>query len=234
MDSVLIVSPALNEQENIVQLLPSLDRLAREFEGDACFDWILVVGKDDYQEPPRLVSPNLKVTYVKRTGSESFGSAIRTGLDLLNLETDVVVFMDADGSHDPSEISGMLTEYRRGADVVIASRYVAGGITDNSPILVTMSRLLNSIFRIALRVQIKDLSTNFKLYRSELLLNLEIEGENFEVVEEVFLKAVAGKGLTVTEIPSHFRRRYLGRSKRQYSSYLVTFVQTLLRSRKRR
>lgn len=234
MDSVLIISPALNEQENILQLLPSLEQLARSAQGEAYFDWILVIGAGDHQQPPRLVTPNLRVSYVRRFGSESFGSAIRTGLDQINPTTGVVIFMDADGSHDPSEIFQMLLEYRRGADVVIASRYVAGGSTDNSPILVSMSRLLNSVFRIALKLQVRDLSTNFKLFRSELLRDLKIEGENFEVVEELFIKAVANKELTVTEIPSHFRQRSNGKSKRQYSSYLVTFAKTLIRSRQGR
>ncbi len=123
--------------------------------------------------------------------------------------------MDADGSHSP-EFIRELWEKRHNADVVIASRYVAGGHTDNPGLLVGMSRILNRIFRFIVGFPVLDVSNSFRLYRGDLLRSLRLTYRHFDILEEILAKLLwqGRTPATVLEIPYHFERRLAGKSKR--------------------
>src|SRR5204862_8251011 len=97
------------------------------------------------------------------------GDAFRTAI--LKIASTHAIFMDADGSHDPEFIKMMcktIAAYSE-IDLLIASRYVAGGNTDNPKILVIMSKLLNLVYSKALGINCRDVSNSFRFYRTALL-----------------------------------------------------------------
>lgn len=95
--------------------------------------------------------------------------------------------MDADGSHAP-EFVPTLFGARGGQDVVIASRYVEGGETDNRAYLILLSRFVNLAYSIVLGLNVKDVSNSFKLYDGDQARSIQLTSDNFDIIEELLYK----------------------------------------------
>ncbi len=117
-----------------------------------------------------------------------YAGALLTGFR--NARGDYLLTLDADLSHEPAFVTKMW-QARNLADIVIASRYVRGGVAYTSFGRRALSRLLNVVLRRMLSVPVRDLSSGYRLYRREVLEQLKIGGRNFEVLEEILVKAYA-------------------------------------------
>ena len=84
-----------------------------------------------------------------------FGGAFRTGIKAARY--DKFLIMDSDGSHNPIYIPDIYKKFVKGADVVIGSRYVKGGKTNDSKVSIIMSHILNFVFRIITGIKAKDI-----------------------------------------------------------------------------
>ena len=135
--------------------------------------------------------------------------------------------MDADGSHDPGFIP-KLWACRDDYDLVIASRYIRGGRTDNPLILIFMSLMVNVIFRLVLTLRVYDVSNSFRLYNGAQLRALKLECDNFDIVEEILVKLQPpGRPLRVKELPFTFQKRMAGKTKRDLVSFALGYLETL-------
>jgi len=169
------------------------------------------------------------VSYIQRTGGNNYGDAIRTGIDRARGE--YTIFMDADGSHSPEFIS-KLYNYKNEYDVVIASRYIDGGSTDNNWLLILMSYITNMTYSVVLNLRYKDISNSFKLYRTSHLKELTLKCKNFDIVEEILYKIKKDhKELKVLEIPYSFKQRLFGHTKRNLLLFILTYIVTIVRLR---
>ncbi len=232
MDIIEINIPAFDENENLKFLIPQILEEVAHCE-DFIFRLKVIVRSDEPQSTFDLLD-NLNVEGIRRKPDNSFGSAISTGISTIERKSKYVIFMDADGSHQPATIIKLANQAKQsGADIVIASRYVVGGETDNSMILRLMSKTLNKIFGVILGIQCKDISTNFKIYKSSLLRDIELSCKNFDVVEELLLKVkvTAGPNYSFLEIPDHFQQRKFGESKRQLTIFIFSYIITLVKLR---
>jgi apolipoprotein N-acyltransferase len=139
---------------------------------------------------------------------EGFAVALDEGYDL-------IVEMDSDLSHDPSELSSLLTAARH-HHLVVGSRYVDGGsVTNWSRARLALSRGGNRYARFMLDLSIRDATSGYRVYRRDLLERLVAErlaseGYGFQI-ELVMLAAHAG--YAVGEVPITFREREHGHSK---------------------
>lgn len=223
-----IVMPAYNELPNLRELLPRVHQVVEELP-DLVAEIRIVI--PSFAPDPELDElRSLGALPIRREPGDSFGDAIRTGISSADLESDYVIIMDADGSHDPSTIPRLL-EHADDADVVVASRYTRGGTTDNSFMLRAMSRSLNLAYRLILGIECKDVSTNFKLYHRADLVNLTLTSKDFDIVEELLfrVKQVHGKSLRIIEIPDRFFERKHGTTKRQLGPFVVSYLRTLVK-----
>jgi dolichol-phosphate mannosyltransferase len=229
--SLSVVIPAYEENENLQILIPLI--LAELKKLPLTKFQILVVMRLNEERDSLRAIELLGARAIKRVGDDSFGSAIKTGIHVCGRSSSHLLFMDADGSHSPHSISKLWkasVEYS--ADVVIASRYVEGGTTANSWMEIQMSRVLNAIYSIVLGIGAKDISTNFKIYKTELLENLDLRCTNYDIVEELLLKIKRKKrNLVIVEIPDHFEQRLFGESKRKLSVFIASYIITLFRLR---
>jgi dolichol-phosphate mannosyltransferase len=158
-----------------------------------------------------------RVDVLRRPARAGLGPAYREGLArALDDGYDVVVSMDADGSHDPATLPAMLRALDEGADVVMGSRYIAGG---SVPGWAMHRRLLskggNRYAGTVLRLQVHDATGGFRAYRAEVLRKLDLStlhanGYGFQI--ELCYR-VARLGVTVVEVPIAFTDRQLGTSK---------------------
>lgn len=221
-----IVMPCYLEEENLRLLLP---RLINELTliGDPVE--VLIVDTMQAMDNTREVCIANNAVYINREIGNNYGDAIRTGISRARGE--YTIFMDADGSHSPEFIHN-LYKYRNDYDVVIASRYIRGGSTDNSHILILLSYVTNITYSVILNLQYKDISNSFKLYKTSQLKKLTLRCKNFDVVEEILYKIKKKHPeIKVLEIPYSFKQRMFGHTKRNLVLFIVTYIATIIRLR---
>ncbi len=219
-----IILPAYREAENLRVLLPKIEATLRTLGVPA---EILVVDTMEPLDDAAAVCAEFGVRYLNRQGGNLYGHAIRTGIAASRGER--VVLMDADGSHEPAFIA-QLWERRTDADLVIASRYMKGGKTENPAILILMSLMVNVVFRVALGLRCADVSNSFRLYTGKHLRGLTLRCHNFDIVEEILVKLTYGhRPYRILEIPCTFHQRMKGETKRNLVTFAFGYLFTLAR-----
>jgi dolichol-phosphate mannosyltransferase len=219
-----IVIPAYLEEENLRLLLPRLKTVVGNL---GVATEILVVDTDPALDRTAEVCAEIGVTHLKREHGADYGCAVKTGIRASRGRW--VLFMDADGSHAP-EFIARLWEQAEGHDIVIASRYVEGGVTENPRILQWMSLLLNKTYIAVLGLDCKDASNSFKLYRGAPLRSLSLTCRNFDIVEEILVRyGIVVPGARIKEIPFAFKKRMFGETKRNLFAFIGSFAVTLAR-----
>jgi dolichol-phosphate mannosyltransferase len=160
-----------------------------------------------------------RLSVVHRQGKEGLGRAYIDGMSrAMQAGADFIVQMDSDLSHRPEYLPGMLgTLLSADADVVIGSRYVAGGsVGAEWPWhRKALSGFANSYVRFLLRLGIRDVTAGYKIWRSSAfqaigLANVHSNGYSFQV--EMNYRARL-RGLKIVELPIHFTDRTEGESK---------------------
>ena len=199
-----VVIPAYLEEENLRILLPRIVETVR-FLTDS-FEVLVVDTMTPLDNTRGACEAFEKVRHVPRKGGNMFGDAVRTGIK--ESTGKFVIFMDADGSHSPSFIKELYNA-RDNQDVVIASRYVKGGYTENN----------------------NDVSNSYKLYRGDQIRSLSLKCSNFDIVEEILYKLNRKYSIRIKELPFTFRKRMFGDTKRNLPMFIVTYIFTLARLR---
>ncbi|AKO64538.1 hypothetical protein VI34_06490 [Methylophilales bacterium MBRSG12] len=232
--SVLV--PAYKEYENIKLLLPKLILTLKKYSRN--FEIIIVENLVTDPRYQSLIKKNNKKFFLKKNNikiinrkpSDSYGDAIRSGIEHLNSEHTVI--MDADGSHDPIYINQFIQKYTTGNyDLIIASRYVKGGYSNNSLILKALSIILNKFFSLTLKLNCKDISNSFRFYKTNQLKSIKLIGENFDIVEEILIKLTIKYQVKILEIPFSFNKRLHGKSKRKLLSFMFSYLKLLIHAK---
>jgi dolichol-phosphate mannosyltransferase len=219
-----IVLPAYQEADNLRQLLPVLHEVASSLTSSY---EIIVVDTEQPLDDTRAICQESGALYVPRRGGSLYGHAIRTALEAATGRH--VAFMDADGSHNPRFLPQLWAE-RDQADLVIASRYVRGGKTENPAILIFMSLMVNVVFRIVLGLKCYDVSNSFRLYQGDALRRLTLECDNFDIIEEILIKLSASRpDFRIKEVPFTFEKRKAGTTKRRLVAFALGYLATLAR-----
>ena len=221
-----LVLPAYREEENLRIILPRLQETIRPLSGT--FE-IIVVDTVEPLDFTAVVCENYGARYVRRRPSNKFGDAVRTGIQ--EARGQWIMFMDADGSHAPEFIPCLIRETEQN-DVVIASRYIEGGNTENAPVLMLMSRVLNFSYAVILNLKCKDVSNNFKIYRASLLKPLALKCLNFDIIEEMLYKINRrNPAVRIKEVPFSFKKRMIGKTKRNLFLFTLSYLITIIRLR---
>ena len=211
---VLVVVPTYNEAENLPRIVPLILG-----QGDAFH--VLVVDDNSPDGTGRLAddmaAANDRVEVLHRTGKLGLGSAYVAGFRRgLEGDFDILIEMDADLSHPPDMLPGLVAALED-AGVAVGSRYVGGRIAVvNWP----MSRLLISLFgswyaRVITRVPVNDATGGFNAFRREVIESVgleKIESNGYSFQIELKLRAWRA-GYTLREVPIVFTERDSGESK---------------------
>lgn len=224
MVELSVVIPSLNESKNLDFVLPRLNSVLTEtgLEYE-----ILIIDTVETDLPTQEVCQKNAATYLNRSPNNSYGSANRTGIKAARGHH--ILIMDADGSHEPEFIHKLLTE-QDNYDIVIASRYAKGGASRATTKAIVMSRMLNATYGIIFNLHYADLSNSFKLYKASVLKPLEVQCENFDIIEEILIKARRkNPRLKILEVPYIFQERVTGKSKRETAKFIYTYLRTLCR-----
>jgi dolichol-phosphate mannosyltransferase len=153
-----------------------------------------------------LKTPKIKGVIVLKQESDGLGNAILEGLK--KSKGNLIVTMDGDGSHDPEDLKKMLEKIPE-YDIVIGSKLVPGGKTEDSLSRVIVTRLTNLITRLILGIKVKDPMTGFMLVKRNIIEKIKLRPRGYKIVVEVIYKSKA----KVTEVPITFHKRKAGETK---------------------
>lgn len=146
---------------------------------------------------------------------EGLSYAVRKGIEKARGE--IIVVMDADGSHSPKYIRPMVELVQNGYDLVLGSRYVKGGKSYLGFFRRLISRVYCKIASLMLHLDIKDPMSGFIVVKRELMEKLELADLSFKFGLELICKAKK-----VYEYPIFFEKRKKGRSKANFKQGLET------------
>jgi dolichol-phosphate mannosyltransferase len=218
---ICVCLPTYNEREN---LEPMVDRLG-EVRGS---DGLVLVIDDSSPDgtgeiADRLAAERDWVHVLHRPKKEGLGPAYLDGFRrALELGADLILEMDCDFSHDPADLPRLVAA-ASDADLVIGSRYVPGGGTQNWGLLRRLISRGGSLYaQLLLGVPVRDLTGGFKCYRRAVLERIDLgainsKGYAFQI--ETTYRALRA-GFRVVEVPIVFVDRQVGGSKMSRSIVL--------------
>lgn len=225
-----IVIPTYNEKETIQSLIeklfseikPIVDELHVVIIDDSSPDGTANIVTD-------LSDKFQKISLIQRPTKLGLGAAYKDGFNhvLEKIDSDLIVQMDADHSHNPSEIVTMLQEIE-GYDFVVASRHMPNSSIVGWGVGRQMTHSFAGIIaRISARIDIKDSTSGFRMFKRETLQSIEfdkIESDGFAFQIEM-LYQLKQKGFRGLEMPTIFVNRKSGKSK-MGGTEIMQFIKT--------
>lgn len=243
---IYVMLPAYNEEKALPLLLNSYAKLL----GDRQMPYQVIIvddGSTDHTaDIAQSYADQIPLELIKHGINKGLGAAMRTGLShVANISSpsDVVVTMDADNTHNPEILFQMLEKIEQGADVVIASRYEAGGqeigLTFHRKILsLGASFLLNACFKVE---GAKDYTCGYRMYRTSVISDaFKRYGGNFIVensfvcMAEILIK-IAYLPAKVVEVPLVLRYDLKeGTSKMKKIKTIARYIKFIIREKRNR
>ena len=173
----------------------------------------------------KSMKPSDKVLNQKGSG---YGAALIQGMK--GAGGDVIVMMDADGSHDPKDIGKIIKKMEEGAEYVMASRYMPGGRSDDDTWLRWFgNKLFTWMTNVVHDTNMTDSLYLFTAVKKESMEKLKLRARGFEFCTEIVVKAHKA-GLKFAEVPTIERARYAGKSKVNSFYHGVKILSMILRS----
>lgn len=205
---VRIILFSKNEDKNISLII---NHLLQKYEADK----IIAVLDGNIQPTASILAAN-NIRFIQGP-NKGKGAAIREAIQ--RIESDFLIFMDADGSHNPVEIEGLLKPLMNGrAEMVIASRFLGRSEELRGSIENTIRRLGNILGNYIINFLwnrkkkiISDCQNGFRAIRREVALSLDLKENSFSIEEEMVIRCLK-MGYRVIEVPSFELKRKYGKS----------------------
>lgn len=197
--NVSVIIPTLNEAASIGPVIRQVYKFLPGCE-------VIVVDSSD-DGTDRIAS--CEGAKVIKQGKSGYGAALRSGIE--HATGDFVVFLDGDGTYDPSDIPRLLEPLKNGsADLVLGCRFRSK--PKNMPIVRYVGNvILSAFFSLLFGEQVKDTQTGMKGARREALLKMNLNEAGMQFSTEVLTRALK-RGLKVSELNIKYNER-VGRSK---------------------
>jgi len=204
--TVSVVIPAYNEEENIGNILlrtnATLETIGVPYE--------IIVVDDGSVDETKLMAMQYKATVLSNGTNRGKGYALKTGIQSAN--GNILVTMDADGSHRPEEIPKLIVPLLNGADAVFGSRFTGKRGQDSTKKLhIFGNNLFNLLIALLSGKHVTDSQTGFRAYKKKIIKEIEITSTGYEVETELTVKSLKN-GYIIHEEPITFEKRKDGSS----------------------
>jgi dolichol-phosphate mannosyltransferase len=215
-----VIVPTYNERERLGELVAAVAAVFREhgIAGE------MVIVDDHSPDGTGAIADRLAmhhpVQVVHRSGKLGLGSAVIAGFAVARAP--ILGVMDADLSHPPSALPGLLAAIRTlGVDVVVGSRYIPGGASKNWPFVrLAMSRLACLLARPL--TPVRDATSGLFVVKRSAVAGVDISAAGFKICLELLMRS---RIASVAEVPYVFADRAAGESKMTLREALGYFVQ---------
>jgi dolichol-phosphate mannosyltransferase len=211
-DGVLVVLPTFDEVQNLERVVAGVRRLGHNvlIVDDASPD-----GTGELAD--RLASADTGVRVLHRARKLGLGSAYEDGFRVgLADGAQLLVEMDADGSHLPENLDAIVAAARRVGGLAIGSRYIPGGSIEGWPFYRwLLSWGANAYCRMLLGLPTRDCTSGYRCYTNELVTHIgldEVVSQGYSFQIEMVWRA-RRLGYEVVEVPIRFEDRVAGASK---------------------
>jgi hypothetical protein len=219
-----VLIPAYNEADNLKELLPRIPRCLNDMK-------LAVVVVDDGSDDGTYEAALAGGAFVVRSPiNRGGGAALRLGYDILkDAAIDICITMDADGQHDPAEISNLLLPLLEGEyDIVIGSRIIGAREKDSLFRLAGVYFFGFTINRLT-GLNITDPSSNFRSFKTGIIRQIHLEEDQYHT-SELIINA-AKNGLRIKEAPITVLKRKYGHSKKGKDwKYGMNFAKIIVKS----
>jgi dolichol-phosphate mannosyltransferase len=211
----LVIIPTYNEKENIEAIINTVFLLQKQFHvliiDDGSPDGTATIVRSLFSKYPG------QLFLEERKGKSGLGTAYIHGFRWsLQKGYNFIFEMDADFSHNPSDLIRLYEACKNGADVAVGSRYVKGGAIENWPAdRIALSKGASMYSRMITWMPVMDPTAGFVCYRKEVLEAINLSAINFVgYAFQIEMKFAAWKlGFKIKEVPITFKDRKLGDSK---------------------
>lgn len=220
---VSLVIPARNEARNICEVI--------EDSLPYCDELLVIDGHSTDGTRELAEDYGLRVILDNKKGK---GDAIRVGAQAAR--HDIVVFMDADGSHDPADIPFMTEPIKQNkADLVIGSRGRGGSDELHGDVEKLIRMVGSDIILIGINLRwnqkLTDSQNGFRAIRKDVICSLDLREDITTIEQEMTMKCLKN-GYKVSEVPTHEYSRKHGDStiklRRVWFRYIYSFIKNLL------
>jgi dolichol-phosphate mannosyltransferase len=211
----IVIIPTFNEKENIEKIIHTVINLQQDYH-------ILIID-DGSPDGTAAIVKNLMPKYPgqlfleERRGKQGLGTAYIHGFKWsLKKGYQFIFEMDADFSHNPSDLDKLYLACKNESDVAVGSRYIKGGAVENWPAnRILLSKGASLYTRIITWMPLKDPTAGFVCYKREVLESINLDGISFVgYAFQIEMKFAAWKlGFRIKEVPITFIDRQLGISK---------------------
>jgi len=208
MKKISVVIPARNEEATIAYVLEQV-RIQLDLCKNMGFVGEVIVVLDHCTDNTEYIAKEKQALVFYNADRPGKGNALKRGFS--EAQGDIVIMLDADGSHNASELPLFIDAIERGAYLVVGSR-AKGGSDEYEAIRLFGNALLNLIANLLFGCHTTDCLNGYKAFRKELFEKNKIRSSGFEIEVELLYLAASNHFL-IAEVPSHERSRMGGEMK---------------------
>jgi dolichol-phosphate mannosyltransferase len=215
LSPVLVIIPTYNEVDNIERIITRVHEHNPQVH--------VLVADDNSPDgtgdlADKLAAKDDRVKVMHRPGKQGLGAAYIAGFAWgLEHGYQLLIEMDADGSHQPEDLPRMLaTLEQQNADLVIGSRYVKGGKIVNWPVTrQLLSRGGNIYIHVVMGMKVRDVTAGYRIFRRSTLerIGLDSVKSGGYIFQTDLTRRVNNLGMRIVEVPITFVEREIGQSK---------------------
>ncbi|MEM1540099.1 MAG: glycosyltransferase family 2 protein [Candidatus Bathyarchaeia archaeon] len=203
---VSVVIPAYNEEKTIGNVLEEtvqvMESLGLPYE--------IIVVDDGSEDHTREVASRYKATVLSNGRNMGKGYALRKGFQ--RASGDIVITIDADGSHKPKEIPDLINALMNGADIAVGSRFLGKNKNHTSKLHLLGNYLINMTIMALTGKRITDSQTGLRAIKRDFLQKISLESKGYEIETEITVKGLKN-GFVLKEIPISCEKRRNGVSR---------------------
>lgn len=220
--AVTIIIPAYNEEATIGNVISETTTIMNDLN----VPYEIIVIDDGSTDKTGKIASTHKVTVLSNEENSGKGYSLRRALNHAN--GDIIVTIDADGEHKPKEIPDLIEPLLNGTDIVAGSRFLGS----QTEVTTRLNKIGNSIFNLVIMMltgkRVTDSQTGFRALKKEVLDNLNLESDGYEIETEITVKSLKN-GFVFKETPISVERRRYSISKLKLFSDGTKILKTLLK-----